>query len=100
MLVYSTDPAAQTKTQSPGPKTSGRPYVRVEKKGRGGKAVTVIKRLPRDEHKLKSLCAELKRSLGVGGTFYVDEEGGVVELQGEHQDEIEKRLTLIVHGLP
>lgn len=53
--------------------------LRVEKKGRGGKTVTVIAGLPANQPFLKTLCGELKRSCGVGGAV-VD---GAVELQGD-----------------
>jgi translation initiation factor 1 len=53
--------------------------LRLEKKGRGGKAVTVIFDLPRNQVLLKDLCAELKRTCGVGGAV-VD---NTVEVQGD-----------------
>ena len=53
--------------------------VRMEKKGRGGKTVTVVYGLPQNAEFLKELCQELKRACGTGGTV-VD---GGVELQGD-----------------
>lgn len=53
--------------------------VRVEKKGRGGKTVTVVYGLPENAEFLKELSQELKRACGTGGTVV---EGGV-ELQGD-----------------
>jgi len=53
--------------------------VRMEKKGRGGKTVTVVYGLPQNAEFLKELCQELKRACGTGGTVV---EGGV-ELQGD-----------------
>jgi translation initiation factor 1 len=53
--------------------------LRLEKKGRGGKAVTVIFDLPRNQALLKDLCAELKRTCGVGGAVADD----TVEIQGD-----------------
>jgi len=41
--------------------------LRMEKKGRGGKAVTVIDGLPRNAAYLRDLCQELKRTCGTGG---------------------------------
>lgn len=58
--------------------------LRMEKKGRGGKTVTVIFGLPNNEAFLKMLCSELKRTCGCGGA--VTEEG--VELQGELRDRV------------
>jgi translation initiation factor 1 len=56
----------------------------MEKKGRGGKTVTVIYGLPNNGEFLKTLCGELKRTCGCGGA--VTEDG--VELQGELRDRV------------
>jgi translation initiation factor 1 len=53
--------------------------LRMEKKGRGGKTVTVVYGLPQNEAFLKALCGELKRACGTGGAV-VD---AGVEVQGE-----------------
>ena len=53
--------------------------LRTEKKGRGGKTVTVVYGLPQNDEFLKELSQELKRACGTGGTIV---EGGV-ELQGD-----------------
>jgi translation initiation factor 1 len=53
--------------------------VRMEKKGRGGKTVTVVYGLPKNAEFLKELGQELKRACGTGGT--VVEDG--IELQGD-----------------
>jgi translation initiation factor 1 len=53
--------------------------LRLEKKGRGGKAVTVIFDLPRNQALLKDLGAELKRTCGVGGAIA----DNTVEIQGD-----------------
>lgn len=58
--------------------------LRMEKKGRGGKTVTVIFGLPHNEPFLKNLCSELKKSCGCGGA--ITEDG--VELQGELRDRV------------
>ena len=51
----------------------------MEKKGRGGKTVTLVYGLPQNAEFLKELSQELKRACGTGGTVV---EGGV-ELQGD-----------------
>jgi translation initiation factor 1 len=56
--------------------------LRVEKKGRGGKTVTVVYDLPQNASFLKQLCQELKRACGTGGTVVDD----TVELQGDLRD--------------
>ena len=53
--------------------------LRMEKKGRGGKTVTVVYGLPRNPEFLRELSQELKRACGAGGT--VVEDG--IELQGD-----------------
>lgn len=53
--------------------------LRLEKKGRGGKAVTVIYDLPRNDAFLRELCSELKRTCGVGGAVAEN----TVEVQGD-----------------
>ena len=42
--------------------------LRVEKKGRGGKVVSVVYGLPQNTVFLQALCQELKRACGTGGT--------------------------------
>lgn len=63
--------------------------LRIEKKGRGGKTVTVVYDLPQNEAFLKDLCGELKRTCGVGGTV-VD---NTVEIQG---DQVARVRALLV----
>ena len=41
--------------------------LRMEKKGRGGKTVTVVDGLPNNAAFLKELCQEFKRACGTGG---------------------------------
>jgi translation initiation factor 1 len=63
--------------------------LRMEKKGRGGKMVTVVDGLPRNAAFLKGLCQELKRSCGTGGAV----QECVVELQGDLRDRVRAFLT-------
>ncbi len=58
--------------------------LRMEKKGRGGKTVTVVFDLPRNDKFLKELCADLKRLCGTGGTV----KDYVIEIQGDHRERI------------
>ena len=69
--------------------------VRLDKSGRKGKVVTVIDGLPRNEDYLKTLAKTIKSNTGSGGTFYLGEESGVIEIQGDHRlaiKEIFKKL--------
>ena len=58
--------------------------LRMEKKGRGGKTVTVVDGLPQNAAFLKDLSQELKRACGTGGA--VGE--GAVELQGDLRERV------------
>jgi len=62
--------------------------LRMEKKGRGGKTVTVIDGLPRNEAFLKDLASELKRACGTGGVVLDDG----VEIQGDLRERIREVL--------
>jgi translation initiation factor 1 len=66
--------------------------LRIEKKGRGGKTVTVVFGLPNNRAFLKDLSQELKRACGAGGA--ATEDG--VELQGELRERV--RELLIARG--
>jgi len=63
--------------------------LRMEKKGRGGKMVTVVDGLPNNADFLKELIQELKRACGTGGAAG----DGLVELQGDLRDRVRELLT-------
>jgi translation initiation factor 1 len=62
--------------------------LRLEKKGRGGKTVTVVAGLPRNAAFLAALAAELKRACGTGGTPTDD----AVEIQGDQRERLRPLL--------
>jgi translation initiation factor 1 len=62
--------------------------LRLEKKGRGGKTVTVVYDLPQNAAFLKELAQELKRACGTGGAVADD----TVELQGDLRDRVREHL--------
>jgi translation initiation factor 1 len=62
--------------------------LRMEKKGRGGKVVTVVFGLPNNAAFLKDLSQELKRACGTGGTATDDG----VELQGDLRERVREVL--------
>lgn len=63
--------------------------LRMEKKGRGGKLVTVVDGLPNNQTFLKALCQELKRACGTGGAVA----DGTIELQGDLRDRARELLA-------
>jgi len=63
--------------------------LRMEKKGRGGKTVTVVYGLPRNTAFLRELAQELKRVCGTGGAPAEDS----VELQGDLRDRVRDHLV-------
>ena len=59
-----------------------------ETKGRGGKAVTLVRGLPLDDAALAALAKQLRAACGAGGTV----KDGLIELQGDHA---ERLVTLL-----
>ena len=99
-LVYSTDAgrmcpacrqpqaACSCSAAKPLPPTDGIVRVSRETKGRGGKAVTLVRGLALDPVALAALGKHLKAACGSGGTV----KDGVVEIQGEHRDRVVQAL--------
>lgn len=94
-LVYSTEsgrmcPACRQPVAAcvchvkPVPKGDGVVRVGRETKGRGGKAVTLVKGLALDEAALLAVGKQLKAACGSGGTV----KDGVIEVQGDHCDKV------------
>lgn len=63
-------------------------YLHRESKGRGGKGVTLVKGLVLSEEDLSALAKKLKQTCGSGGTV----KDGVIEIQGEHREQIADTL--------
>lgn len=70
------------KKHSPTVKHDGVIRLRLERKGRGGKSVTLVEGLSLNEDLLKELAKELKRHCGVGGSV----KNGMIEIQGDVRD--------------
>jgi translation initiation factor 1 len=95
-LVYSTEsgrmcpgcrrPVGQCTCGKAAPPAAGDGIVRVQRetKGRGGKAVTVVRGAPGDAAALLKLGQELKTACGSGGTV----KDGVIEVQGDHVEKV------------
>lgn len=104
-LVYSTDagrmcpgcrqPVAQCTCKSVQAVPSGDGIVRVsrETKGRGGKAVTLVKGVLLAEPELTQLGKQLKAACGTGGTV----KDGVIEVQGDHVERVMEALRKLGH---
>jgi translation initiation factor 1 len=110
-LVYSTDPALNRKCEKckevvsectcvaeVDPKSYKFVAVlRIEKQARGGKTVTVIDRLPKNELFLKNLTTTLKKKCGTGGTYSTSGKEGVIEIQGDKRELV--RTLLLKEGI-
>lgn len=88
--VWSSDQGDLRRQQTPSQNVQSLPpnqqtvYLHRDSKGRGGKAVTVIKKLVLSEGDMKELAKRLKQVCGSGGTVKDD----VIEIQGEHREKI------------
>lgn len=89
-LVYSTDKAIPRKENSavkapqPTAHPSAQVYVRLDRKGRRGKSVTLIEGLQIPARNREDLLRQLKTRLGTGGT----DRDGILEIQGDQRDAI------------
>jgi translation initiation factor 1 len=81
---------APTKPE-PTPKGPARAVVRLEKKQRRGKEVTVVEKLGLQTNELESWCKQLKQTLGCGGTV----EGDTIVLQGDFRRRLPDVLTAL-----
>lgn len=92
-VVYSTNADFQFTTEEPEqqetlPKNEQRLRVAIEKNGRGGKVVTIVRGFVGTEDDMKSLGKFLKTKCGVGGSVKDDE----IIIQGNLK---EKVITLL-----
>jgi len=99
-LVYSTDggrlcpqchrPVTDCVCGKDRPAATGDGIVRLhrETKGRGGKAVTIVRGLPLAGPELKTLAKTLKQKCGVGGALKGDD----IEIQGDQRTVIKTEL--------
>lgn len=86
-LPEGTPPAPAPK--KPEPQGPARAVVRMERKGRGGKEVTVVEGLELRAAELERWLKALKGSLGCGGTV----EDGTLVLQGDHRERLPALLS-------
>jgi translation initiation factor 1 len=67
----------------------GRAVVRMERKGRGGKEVTVVDKLGLPPAALETWCRDLKQALGCGGAV----DGELIVLQGDLRTRLPEVLS-------
>ena len=109
-LVWSSDPSLQGKIPAKGAMGSSRargvspahqgtgapvrkhlpkgPCVSLETSGRNGKGVTLVTGLTLPPSTLEDLGKALRQACGTGGTV----KDGVIEVQGDHREKIQKAL--------
>ena len=75
---------APTPAAPAAPKGPARAVVRIERKGRRGKEVTIVEKLGLKPADLEQWCKELKQALGCGGAVEAD----AIVLQGDLRDRI------------
>lgn len=88
-LVYSTDPEFKLEQETPSAHTKVAPQnqklrIRLDKKHRAGKAVTIIEGFEGREEDIQELGKKLKAFCGTGGTV----KDGEIIVQGDNRDKI------------
>ncbi len=82
-------PAGPAPREKPAPKGPPKAVVRLERKGRGGKEVTVVEQLSLGTRELDKWLKELKQSLGCGGAV----EDNSLVIQGDQRERVRDWLT-------
>ncbi|HZX93767.1 MAG TPA: translation initiation factor [Myxococcales bacterium] len=82
-------PRGPAPREVPPPKGPARAVVRMERKGRGGKEVTVVEQLELKPAELETWLKALKNALGCGGVA----EGDTLVLQGDQRKRLPELLT-------
>jgi translation initiation factor 1 len=63
-------------------------HVRMEKKGRKGKTVTLVTGLQHNPDTMEEIARTLKQHCGAGGTV----KEGTIEIQGDNRDRVKEKL--------
>ena len=98
-LVFSTDPSAGARRkadrarETPGAEAGKGVRLRLERRA-SGRVATVVSGLPGTAAELSELARRLKQACGTGGTL----RDGVLELQGDRREAVEKALR--ERGIP
>ena len=88
-VVYSTNPDFEYSDDSQEeteilPKNQQKLRLSMERAGRGGKTVTLVKGFVGSEEDINALCKLLKQKCGVGGSV----KGGEIIIQGDHRQRL------------
>lgn len=88
-VVYSTNPDFEYSDDSQEeteilPNNQQRLRLSMERAGRGGKTVTLVKGFVGSEEDINALCKLLKQKCGVGGSV----KGGEIIIQGDHRQRL------------
>ena len=88
-VVYSTNPDFEYSDDSQGetdtlPKNQQKLRLNMERAGRGGKTVTLVKGFVGSDEDITSLCKLLKQKCGVGGSV----KDGEIIIQGDHRQRL------------
>jgi len=97
-IVYSTDPDFEynygNEEAETLPPSRQRLRVHLDRKGRGGKEVSIVRGFAGSADDLKKLGRELKQKCGVGGSV----KDGEILVQGNHADRIVELLKALGYG--
>ena len=85
-LTPNPSPKRRGETLPPGQQTA---YLHRDSKGRGGKGVTLVKKLVLSEEDMSALAKKIKQACGTGGTV----KDGVIEIQGDNRERIAEVLV-------
>lgn len=100
-LVYTTDPdpepASGWQQADPAYPSAARQTAKValDRKGRGGKVVTVVSGLRHDPATLEALLKRLKQQCGAGGAL----KEGQIEIQGDQRARVAAALAAMGYGV-
>ncbi len=98
-VVYSTNPdfkyqTEETQEETTLPPSQQRLIVRIDRRGRAGKQVTLIEGFKGNGDDLAALAKTLKVKCGVGGTA----KDGEITIQGDLRDKVTALLTSMGYG--
>ena len=82
-------PSARSTPSRPQDKPDGIVRIWLERKGRNGGPVSIVRGFPGDRDALLALAARLKKACGTGGSA----KDGEIIIQGDHRDRIAAALT-------